>query len=83
MEQAVFFGDRPENPLSFDAGAASEGDVADAAETVSAEILACSESTFLMVCGLGADGDRLGTYAWDIRAAAAVERSARAAQRAD
>ncbi|WWD09172.1 hypothetical protein V865_007294 [Kwoniella europaea PYCC6329] len=39
MEQAVFFGERSDNPLSFDLPAGFQGDLAEAAETVSAEIV--------------------------------------------
>ncbi|RXK40460.1 hypothetical protein M231_02293 [Tremella mesenterica] len=42
MEQAVFFGDRSENPLSFDLPAGFKGDPAEAALAVSAEVLASS-----------------------------------------
>ncbi|KAK8861724.1 hypothetical protein IAR55_002547 [Kwoniella newhampshirensis] len=42
MEQAVFFGDRSDNPLSFDLLAGFQGDAAEAAEIVSAEIVASS-----------------------------------------
>lgn len=44
MEQAVIFGDRPENPLTFDLEGDTAGDVAAAAEAISAEILDCSMS---------------------------------------
>lgn len=68
MEQAVFFGDRSDvsrlvpqsaqtegreqNPLSFDLPAGFRGDVAAAAEAVSAEILASSRSRSQSVCML-------------------------------
>ncbi|KAK4686173.1 hypothetical protein P7C73_g3957, partial [Tremellales sp. Uapishka_1] len=42
MEQAVFFGDRSDNPLSFDLPPGFRGDLAEAAEAVSAEIVASS-----------------------------------------
>lgn len=48
MEQAVFFADRSENPLSFDVTSSVEGDISAAAEAVSAEILSCSELLFLI-----------------------------------
>ncbi|KAL7420109.1 hypothetical protein Q5752_005074 [Cryptotrichosporon argae] len=42
MEQAVFFGDRSDNPLTFDLPPGFQGDLAAAAEAVSAEIVASS-----------------------------------------
>ncbi|KAL1411896.1 hypothetical protein Q8F55_002882 [Vanrija albida] len=42
MEQAVFFGDRGDNPLTFDLPAGYRGDVAEAAEAVSIEIVSSS-----------------------------------------
>ncbi|WVQ93625.1 hypothetical protein IAU59_000701 [Kwoniella sp. CBS 9459] len=42
MEQAVFFGERSDNPLSFDLPAGFQGDASEAAEAVSAEIVASS-----------------------------------------
>ncbi|WVF65992.1 hypothetical protein IAT40_000730 [Kwoniella sp. CBS 6097] len=42
MEQAVFFGERGDNPLSFDLPAGFQGDASEAAEAVSAEIVASS-----------------------------------------
>ncbi|WWC58351.1 uncharacterized protein I303_100891 [Kwoniella dejecticola CBS 10117] len=42
MEQAVFFGERSDNPLSFDLPAGFQGDLAEAAEIVSAEIVSSS-----------------------------------------
>lgn len=42
MEQAVFFGDRGDNPLTFDLPPGYRGDVAEAAEAVSIEIVSSS-----------------------------------------
>ncbi|WRT63927.1 uncharacterized protein IL334_000854 [Kwoniella shivajii] len=42
MEQAVFFGERSDNPLSFDLPAGFQGNLAEAAEIVSAEIVSSS-----------------------------------------
>ncbi|TXT07474.1 hypothetical protein VHUM_03194 [Vanrija humicola] len=42
MEQAVFFGDRSDNPLTFDLPPGYRGDVAEAAEAVSVEIVSSS-----------------------------------------
>ncbi|WWC86014.1 uncharacterized protein L201_000885 [Kwoniella dendrophila CBS 6074] len=44
MEQAVFFGERSDNPLSFDLPAGFQGDIAEAADTVSAEIVSSNSS---------------------------------------
>ncbi|ORY21434.1 Non-repetitive/WGA-negative nucleoporin C-terminal-domain-containing protein, partial [Naematelia encephala] len=44
IEQAVFFGDRNDNPLSFDLHDSHEGDVAAAVEAVSEEILSSSSA---------------------------------------
>ncbi|WWC66609.1 uncharacterized protein I206_100512 [Kwoniella pini CBS 10737] len=44
MEQAVFFGERSDNPLSFDLPAGFQGDLAEAAEAVSAEIVSSNSS---------------------------------------
>ncbi|WVR03681.1 hypothetical protein IAU60_000676 [Kwoniella sp. DSM 27419] len=40
MERAVFFGERSDNPLSFDLPPGAQGDAAEAAEAVSADIVA-------------------------------------------
>lgn len=42
LEQAVFFGDRNDNPLTFDLPAGFEGDLAEAAEAVSTEVASSS-----------------------------------------
>ncbi|GFZ42387.1 hypothetical protein JCM24511_00102, partial [Saitozyma sp. JCM 24511] len=43
VEQAVFYGDRSDNPLSFDLSPDYRGDAAEAAEAVSQEILSSSQ----------------------------------------
>lgn len=43
LEQAVFFGDRSENPLTFDLPAGWKGDLSEAAEGVSTEIVSSSK----------------------------------------
>lgn len=42
LEQAVFFGDRNDNPLTFDLPAGFQGDLAEAAESVSQEVASSS-----------------------------------------
>lgn len=43
IEQTVFFGDRNDNPLTFDLAPGFKGDLAEAAEAVSTEIVSSSE----------------------------------------
>lgn len=49
MEQAIFFGQRSDNPFSFDldGDVRGQGDVAEAAELVSGEIVAARKSRIL------------------------------------
>ena len=44
LEQAVFFGDDAQNPLNFELGVDTEGDLALAAQQVSSDVLASSAS---------------------------------------
>lgn len=52
LEQAVFYGDRPQNPLSFDLLAGYDGNLMHAAEQVSAEILASSSPSMPAILDL-------------------------------
>lgn len=46
IEQTVFFGDRSNNPLTFNLPPGFKGDLAEAAEAVSSEIVSSSELEF-------------------------------------
>ncbi|KAL7410733.1 Non-repetitive/WGA-negative nucleoporin C-terminal-domain-containing protein [Mrakia frigida] len=60
IEQAIFYGDRPENPLSFQLFAGYDGNLMLAAEQVSTEILSSSSPNMPAILDLRTQiGDRL------------------------